>query len=83
MPSVEEPQDIIVMESAGGCFGVLVDAVGEVLNLSVADYEPNPSTLDARRRTLFAGTYKLQGRLLIMLDPEQLDPLRLSGARTN
>lgn len=83
MPPTEELQDIIVLESAGGCFGVLVDAVGEVLNLKAADYEQNPSTLDARRRVLFAGTYKLQGRLLIMLDPEQLDPVRLSGVRAN
>lgn len=83
LPPLEEPQDIIVLESAAGCFGVLVDAVGEVLNLNAADYEPNPSTLDARRRALFAGTYKLQGRLLIMLDPEQMDPVRLSGARTS
>jgi purine-binding chemotaxis protein CheW len=83
MPPVDDPQDIIVMESVGGCFGVLVDAVGEVLNLNAADYEQNPSTLDARRRALFAGTYKLQDRLLIMLDPEQLDPVQLSGVRTN
>jgi hypothetical protein len=30
---------------------------------------------------LFAGTYKLKENLLVMLDPEQLDPMRLSAAR--
>jgi purine-binding chemotaxis protein CheW len=68
------------LESDGGCFGLLVDAVGEVLTVSSADYEPNPSILDQRRKTLFAGAYKLKEKLLVMLNPERLDPLRLSHA---
>lgn len=71
-------QAILVLESAGGCFGLLVDAVGEVLTVSSADHEPNPSILDQRRKTLFAGAFKLKEKLLVMLDPERLDPLRLS-----
>jgi hypothetical protein len=39
--------DIIVLESSAGCFGLLVDSVGEVLTVSSADHEPNPSILDA------------------------------------
>ena len=62
-------------------FGLLVDSVGEVLTVSSADHEPNPSILDERRRALFAGAYKLKDSLLVMLDPEQLDPMRLSAAR--
>jgi len=73
-------QDILVLESAGGCFGLLVDSVGEVLTLSASDHEPNPSILDQRRKALFAGAYKLKDRLLVMLDPERLDPLLLSQA---
>ena len=75
------PQDILVIESAGGCFGLLVDSVGEVLTVSSVDFEPNPSILDERRRALFAGAYKLKDSLLVMLDPERLDPMRLSAAR--
>ena len=75
------PQAILVLESAaGGCFGLLVDSVGEVLTVSSADYEPNPSILDERRRALYAGAYKLNGGLLVMLDPERLDPMRLSAS---
>jgi len=55
-----------------------VDLVGEVLTVSSADFEPNPSILDQRRKALFAGAYKLKDKLLVMLDPEKLDPLRLS-----
>jgi len=77
----EGAQDILVLESAGGCFGLLVDSVGEVLTVSSADHEPNPSTLDQRRKNLFAGAYKLKDKLLVMLDPERLDPLCLSQAQ--
>jgi purine-binding chemotaxis protein CheW len=75
------PSDILVLESAGGCFGLQVDSVGEVLTASSAEHEPNPSTLDERRRELFAGTYKLKDSLLVMLDPERLDPMRLDAAQ--
>jgi purine-binding chemotaxis protein CheW len=74
-------QDILVLEGQGGCFGLLVDAVGEVLTVSQADYEPNPSILDERRRSLFAGAYKLKDSLLVMLDPERLDPPRLGATQ--
>ncbi len=81
LPPRDGPQDILVLESAGGCFGLLVDSVGEVLTVSSADYEPNPSILDERRRALFAGAYKLKDSLLVMLDPERLDPMRLGAAQ--
>ena len=82
LPPLDGPQDILVLESEGGCFGLLVDSVGEVLQVSTADYEPNPSILDERRRALLAGAYKLKDSLLVMLDPERLDPARLGAART-
>jgi purine-binding chemotaxis protein CheW len=81
LPPMKFRQDLLVMESAGGVFGLLVDSVSEVLTVSSADYEHNPSILDERRKTLFAGAYKLKNSLLVMLDPEQLDPMRLSATR--
>jgi purine-binding chemotaxis protein CheW len=51
--------------------------VGEALTASSLEFEPNPSMMDERRRALFAGAYKLKGSLLAMLDPENLDPMRL------
>jgi len=81
LPPNSAKQDILVLESAGGCFGLLVDSVGEVLTVSSVDYEPNPSILDERRMTLLAGAYKLKDNLLVMLDPERLDPMRLGGVQ--
>jgi purine-binding chemotaxis protein CheW len=77
LPDREGTQDILVLDNPGGCFGLLVDSVGEVLTVAEADHEPTPSIVDERRRALFAGAYKLRGGLLVMLDPESLDPLRL------
>jgi len=80
LPAAEGRQDILVLESNGACFGLLVDSVGEVLTVSQADHEPNPSILDERRCALFAGAYKLKDSLLVMLDPERLDPMRLGAS---
>ena len=81
LPPREGRQDILVLESAGACFGLLVDSVGEVLTVSAVDYEPNPSILDERRRALLAGAYKLKDSLLVMLDPERLDPAHLGAVK--
>jgi purine-binding chemotaxis protein CheW len=81
LPPREGRQDLLVLENPGGIFGLLVDSVGEVLTVSSADHEPNPSILNERRRALFAGAYKLKDSLLVMLDPEQLEPMRLSAGR--
>jgi purine-binding chemotaxis protein CheW len=81
MPPKEGTQDILVMEGAGGYFGLLVDSVGEVLTVSPADYEPNPSILDEQRRAYLAGAYKLKECLLVMLDAEKVDPVRLGAAQ--
>jgi purine-binding chemotaxis protein CheW len=81
LPPRDGAQDILVLECSGGCFGLLVDSVGEVLTVSSADHEANPSILDERRKALFAGAYKRRDKLLVMLDPERLDPMRLSAAQ--
>ena len=81
LPPRDGKQDILVLESSGGIFGLLVDSVGEVLTVSSTDHEPNPSILDERRRALFDGAYKLKDSLLVMLDPERLDPMRLGAAQ--
>jgi purine-binding chemotaxis protein CheW len=78
MPALDRPEDILVFEGVDGYFGLLVDEVGEVMAVLPEEYESNPSTLDDRRKALFDGTYKLKDALLLMLDPERLDPVRLS-----
>jgi hypothetical protein len=40
-----------------------------------------PTDLEQRRKASFAGAYKRQDSLPVMLDPERLDPLRLGKAK--
>jgi purine-binding chemotaxis protein CheW len=82
LPPHAEPSDLLVFEGRDGegrddYFGLLVDAVGEVLTVTLEEFEPNPSTLDDSRKALFAGAYKLDNGLLIMLDPASFDPMQL------
>jgi len=83
MPAHDASEDILVFEGADGYFGLLVDEVGEVMTVQPADFEGNPSTLDDRRKALFNGTYKLSNALLVVLDPQRLDPVRLAEAASS
>jgi purine-binding chemotaxis protein CheW len=78
LPAHTRPPDLLVFEGKDGYFGLLVDAVGEVLTVSLQEFEPNPSTLDDSRKELFSGAYKLECGLLVMLDPARFDPVKLS-----
>ena len=81
LPAYSHPPDMLVFEGRDGYFGLLVDAVGEVLTVSPSELEPSPSTLDDRKRALFADTCKLSNSLLVMLDPARFDPVLLSQAQ--
>lgn len=81
LPARESAQDMLVVESPGGSYGLLVDAVGEVLSVSDADFEAIPATIHEGRGMLFAGAYKLKNELMVMLDPAQLDPMTLGRVR--
>jgi purine-binding chemotaxis protein CheW len=80
LPLIDALPDILVFDGESGYFGLLVDAVSEVLAVDAVAFEPNPSILDSRRRQLFAGAYKLKEGLLVMLDPARLDPMNLAAA---
>ena len=79
MPPLEgKGPDLLVMESTNGCFGLLVDAVREVLTVGNECFEPSPSTVRERSKALFAGAYKLKDSLMVMLDAERIDPIVLA-----
>jgi len=66
----------IGIEAKGESFGLLVDAVGEVLSLPDFDREPNPINLDGELAALAAGVYRLDGQLLVVLDVDRVLDLR-------
>jgi purine-binding chemotaxis protein CheW len=69
MPKKEDgkPPMSVVVEYEGELYSLLVDAVGEVLSLSMKDYQRNPPTLNARLREFSDGIYRLNGALLVVL----------------
>jgi purine-binding chemotaxis protein CheW len=62
----------VVVDHGGELYSLMVDSVGEVLSLTEASFERNPATLDARWREIAAGIYRLDGKLLIVLDVGRL-----------
>ena len=67
----------IGIEAKGESFGLIVDAVGEVLKLADFELEPNPINLDRKLAVLSHGVYRLEDQLLVVLDIEEV--LRLRG----
>ena len=70
----------IVVDKAGELYSLAVDNVGEVLSLPAASYERTPPTLDAHWRDIAAGIYRLEGRLMVVLDVARLLDIRRAEA---
>ncbi len=62
----------IVAENDGELYSLMVDAVGEVLALSQSAFERNLPTLDAKFRAFSEGIYRLDDKLLVVLDVKRL-----------
>lgn len=58
----------VVVEHDNELFSLIIDKVGDVLSLSDDTYEKNPSTLDPLWREVSSGIYRLNDKLLIVMD---------------
>ena len=56
------------VERAGESYGLLIDRIGDVLSLEPATFEANPVNLDPRWRAVSKGVYRLDRKLLIVLN---------------
>lgn len=65
-----QPMNVVIRMDAGAV-SLLVDEIGDVLELEDAAFELPPANLDASARKLIRGVFKLEERLLLVLDPEQ------------
>ncbi|MBM3521643.1 MAG: chemotaxis protein CheW [Alphaproteobacteria bacterium] len=70
----------IVVDQSGELYSLTVDAVGEVLSLPAEAFERNPSTLDPHWREVSAGIYRLEGKLMVVLDVARLLDIRGAAA---
>jgi purine-binding chemotaxis protein CheW len=69
-PADQEPINVIV-QTDDGAVSLLVDEIGDVLEVSESLFERPPDTLQSKARELILGAYKLPDRLLLILDPER------------
>lgn len=56
------------VERAGESYGLLIDKIGDVLSPDVSTFEANPVNLDPRWRAVSKGVFRLERRLLIVLN---------------
>lgn len=62
----------IGVELRGESYGLLIDAIGEVLKLDEDAREPNPVNLDPRLARVSTGIHRLNDRLLMVLDVDRV-----------
>ena len=61
----------VVVRTEDGAVSLLVDQIGDVVEVKEEDFEPPPDTMTGIARELLVGTYKLPNRLLLILDTEK------------
>ncbi len=67
----QNPKSVVV-EHGDEAYSLLVDEVGEVLELNVNDCEPNPANLTPKWRELSNGLFRLENELLMALDVSRI-----------
>jgi purine-binding chemotaxis protein CheW len=56
----------------GESYGLLIDAIGEVLKLPDDGREVNPVNLDPRMSKMAGGVHRLDGQLMVVLDVDRV-----------
>jgi purine-binding chemotaxis protein CheW len=68
----DQPRMSVVADQGGELYALLVDQVSEVLSLKASAFERNPPTLPPAWAQFSSGIYRLDGRLLVVLDIARL-----------
>lgn len=71
LPADRETMSVVV-DHHGDHYSLIVDDVGDVLTLELAQLEKHPPTMPQRLRDVSAGIYQLPERLLVILDVANL-----------
>ncbi len=69
-PESQLPMNVVV-RTDDGAVSLLVDEIGDVLEVDEECFERTPETLQGETRQLVRGVYKLHERLLLVLDTER------------
>lgn len=68
---VQESQMSVILRADGGAVSLLVDQIGDVIEVAPESFEPPPETVPAAIRELIRGVYKLPKSLLLVLEAER------------
>ena len=72
-PVAEERKRMAIgIEHKGESYGLLIDAIGEVMRLPTGEREDNPVNLDPRLARVSTGVHRLDDRLLVVLDVDRV-----------
>lgn len=74
-PPGELPMNVVVRTNEGAV-SLLVDEIGDVIEVKEEALESPPETLQGFAREVVRGVYKLSGRLLLALDIDRIVDLR-------
>lgn len=61
----------VIIKTDGGAVSLLVDEIGDVLRVEENQHECPPDTLPESCKKFVTGVFKLDRRLLLVLDPEK------------
>jgi purine-binding chemotaxis protein CheW len=61
----------VVVRTSDGAVSLLVDEIGDVVEVEEKDFEDAPDTLASTSRELIRGVYKLNNELLLVLDTQR------------
>ena len=81
-PSGELPMNVVI-RTDDGAVSLLVDEMGDVLEVNEESFERPPEMLQGLARDLVVGVYKLKERLLLILDTERTLTIPMLQNRTS
>jgi purine-binding chemotaxis protein CheW len=61
----------VVVRTPDGAVSLLVDEIGEVIEVEQTSFEAPPETLRGAARSMILGVHKLEGKLMHVLDTEK------------
>jgi purine-binding chemotaxis protein CheW len=77
MPDDAHPMNVVI-RTDDGAISLLVDDIGDVLELDAEEHQKPPENLPSAMRELVLGIHQLKDKLLLVLDPDRV--VNLAGA---
>ena len=75
----QSPPMNVVIRSTDGAISLLVDAIGDVVEVDDESFERPPETLQGKIREVIMGVHKLDKQLMHVLDTEKVCEITLAG----